>query len=402
MNTKASTYDESVILSQDEISEYLETFGDKEVYLREAVLLLPLDTVYRLLDINIRSLWEAIRDMHGGLPTSKTAMKYLSNPSANVSIKAQQKLLRLIPLPRQSTELSMAQMEKGFSVPTVTNWLGLLELSRLDPVALDYWKDKLHKLSDLSGQVIRSLPNKRDRFLAYTSSEVVGLLGCPASRQGMHDLLFDLCEEELVSSKALAHMMSADSWSTLLRLAAWFMASAQVANWEFEVSEGTQNVTHGAWAIPRWCSLTQSWSNPMQIALEKLASLAGLEKKRLGPVTYLGKLWAANDGLEPESRIRLLRNWMQLKGGRPSFHMLLDLIRVSCDLHVKQKGGLPFDAKVDYWYGACVFRFAETMAILIRDLQRSGCPSELLTSLMSVYEAEYLVARRMLGKPIEN
>ena len=38
MNAKASSHEDSVLLSQDEISEYLAAFGDKEVYLREAVL----------------------------------------------------------------------------------------------------------------------------------------------------------------------------------------------------------------------------------------------------------------------------------------------------------------------------------------------------------------------------
>lgn len=402
MNAKSSSHEDRVLLSQDEISEYLAAFGSKEVYLREAVLLLPVEKVYTLLDINLRSLWEASREIRGGLPTSKTALKYLLKSESGVSIKAQQKFIRAVPMSRQSTELSIAQMENGFTVPTVTCWLGLLELSRLNSVAMDYWKDKLYTLSELSGQVIRSLPDKRDRFFAYTSSGVVALLGCPASRQSMLDLINDLSEDELVQSRALAQLMSADSLATLLRLAAWFMADSQVANWEFEVEEGTQNVIRAIWVIPKWCASTQSWSNPMQAALEKLASLAGLTKKRPGPVTYLGKLWAAHDGMEPESRIRLLRNWVQLKGGRPSFQMLLDLIRVSYDLHIKERGELPLDATVGYWEGACIFRFAETMSIIIRDLQHARWPTELLISLMDVYETEYRTARHLLGRPIEN
>lgn len=52
MNAKTSSHEDSVLLSQDEISEYLAAFGNKEVYLREAVLLLPVEKVYALLDIN--------------------------------------------------------------------------------------------------------------------------------------------------------------------------------------------------------------------------------------------------------------------------------------------------------------------------------------------------------------
>lgn len=402
MNTKASSHEDNVLLSQDEISEYLAVFGGKEFYLREAVLLLPVEKVYALLNINLRSLWETSRQIHRGLPTSKTALKYLSQSASDISIKAQERFIRAVPIPRQSSALSITQLDEGFIVPTITSWLGLLELSRLSPVVIDYWKEKFYALSELSGRAIRSLPDKRDRFFAYTSSEVVALLGCPASRQSMLDLINDLSEDELVKSRALAQLMSADSLATLLRLAAWFMADSQVANWELEVEEGTQNVICASWAIPKWCASNQSWSNPMQAALEKLASLAGLKKKRPGPVTYLGKLWAAYDGMEAESRIRLLRNWVQLKGGRPSFQMLLDLIRVSYDLNIKIRGGLPLDATAGYWEGACIFRFAETMSIVIRDLQHEGWPTELLISLMDVYETEYLTARRLLGKPLEN
>lgn len=402
MNASSSTYEDSVLLNQDEVSEYLAEFGYKEVRLHEAVLLPPVEKVFALLDINLRSLWEAIRSIRRGLPTSKTALKYLSQPASDISIKAQHRFIRAVPMPRQSIELSRAQMEKGFTVPTITSWLGLLELSRLNPVVLDYWKDKLYALSEFSGQVIRSMPNKHDRFFAYTSSEVVELLGCPVSRQSMPGLLHDLREEELLRSRALAQLMSADRLAALLRLAAWFMADSQVANWEFEVGEGAQNVIRATWVMPKWCASTQSWSNPMEVALEKLASLAGSTKKRPGPVTYLGKLWAAHDGMEPESRIRLLRNWVQLKGGRPSFQMLQDLIRVSYDLHIKERGELSLDATAGYWESACIFRFAETMSMVIRDLQHSGWPTSLLISLMDVYETEYRTARRLLGKPIEN
>jgi len=64
MNANSSTYEDSVLLSQDELSEYLAEFGDKEVYLREAVLLLPVEKVFALLDINLRSVWEASRSIH--------------------------------------------------------------------------------------------------------------------------------------------------------------------------------------------------------------------------------------------------------------------------------------------------------------------------------------------------
>ena len=81
--------------------------------------------------------------------------------------------------------------------------------------------------------------------------------------------------------------------------------------------------------------------------------------------------------------------------------MLLDVVKLCCDLHIQDKGALPSDTKINYWEAACVFRFAETMSILIRDMQSGGWPTDLLISMVGVYETEYLVARRLMGKPIE-
>lgn len=402
MDSKVGTQERSNLLDQSEISAYLSAFGDKQVCMREALLLPSVDKVYALLDVNLRSMWEATRGLRKGLPTSKTALKHLSKEAEKCSIRAQEKFIRALPFPRQSAELTKAQIEMGFSVPTITSWLGILELGCSNPAVLNYWKHKLYALSDLSGQVIRSLPNVRDRLKAYDSSEVVAQLGCPVSRQSFSDQLAKLADDELARSKPLAQLMAADALAALLRLAAWLTAESQVASWEVEVQEGTQNVICAAWAIPNWCPTAQSWSNPMQTALEKLAALAGSTKKRPGPVTHLGKLWAAHDGMEAGSRIRLLRNWVQHKGGRPSFQMLRDLVTICFDFHIKERDDLPADVIPAYWEGACMLRFAETMSVIIRDLQRAGWPRELVTSVMDVYAIEYRTARHLMGKPIEN
>lgn len=394
---------ESVLLDQNEITEFLATYGDRDVRICDSVLLLPLEKVYVLLDVQIRALWEGMRVIRKGLPTSKTALKHLSKSPAQHLRMAQEKFIRAISIPRRSTELSKIQIESGYIVPTVTNWLGFFELACFNPTLLEYWKEKLYALSDLSGPVIRSLPKKHDRFGAYTSSEVVSALGCPASRRLLPELLAELGEnEEIERNRGLRQLLAADAYAVLLRIAAWLMAETQVSNWEMEVQEGTHNNVHAGWAIPKWCSASQSWSNPMEIAFEKLARLAGLTKNRPGPVTYLGKIWAAHDQMESASRIRLLRNWVQLKGGRPSFKMLLDLVEVCSDLHLQSRSRLPPNTEVAYWDAACVFRFAETMSLLIRDAKEEGWSTDLLTSMMGVYEEEYRTARRLMGKPIEN
>lgn len=167
---------ESVLLDQDEITEFLASYGDMEARVCDSVLLLPLDKVYALLDIQIRSLWDALREARKGLPTSKTALKHFSNDSGKFSRSAQEKFVRALPMPRRSTELSKTQMDSEYCVPTVTHWLGFLELACSNSAVLDYWEEKLYEISDLSGPVIRSLPKKSDRFRTYTSAEVVTML----------------------------------------------------------------------------------------------------------------------------------------------------------------------------------------------------------------------------------
>ncbi|RRU70012.1 hypothetical protein EGJ05_20515 [Stutzerimonas xanthomarina] len=82
--------------------------------------------------------------------------------------------------------------------------------------------------------------------------------------------------------------------------------------------------------------------------------------------------------------------------------MLHDLVTICFDFHIKERDDLPTDVIPAYWEGACMLRFAETMSVIIRDLQRAGWPRELVTSVMDVYATEYRTARDLMGKPIEN
>ncbi len=137
MDSNVGTQESSNLLDQNEISAYLSTFGDKQVCIREALLLPSVDKVYALLDVNLRSMWEATRGLRKGLPTSKTALKHLSKEAEKCSIRAQEKFIRALPFPRQSAELTKAQIEMGFSVPTITSWLGILELGCSNPAVLN-------------------------------------------------------------------------------------------------------------------------------------------------------------------------------------------------------------------------------------------------------------------------
>lgn len=395
---------DSVLSSQDEITEFLDSLGEDKVRVCDAALLIPLDKTLTLLDVQFREAWSAIREVRRGLPTFKTAQKMLSDDPANRSLSSVKKQLHVTPPPRGALQFARYQIDNGYSVSTVVHWLGFLEVAAFStPVVLEYWKEKLYQISDLSGVGIQSGSRQHDRFLIYTSAEVVEHLGCPASRNLMPDLLSEFKnDDDIASDNRVRQLMGADAFSVLLRLAAWLIAEAQIANWDWEVVENSHNVVHAGWAIPKWCELDQTWSNPMEHALEKLAKASGWSGKKQKPVTFLGKVWAAADDMPESSKIRLLRNWVQLKPGRPSFKSMQNLIRISFDLAVKARHELPADVKVDYWQGACSFRFAETMAILVRGFQKDDWPTDLIASMMSVYESEYRTARALMGKPIND
>ncbi|WP_128871871.1 hypothetical protein [Pseudomonas sp. VI4.1] len=394
---------DSVLCSQDEITEFFDSFGE-DARGCNAVLLLPLDKTLTLLGVQFREVWSASREIRRGLPTFKTAQKMLSEDPASLSLSSVKKRLHMTPLPRGALQFAKYQLGNGYSVSTVVHWLGFLEHAAFStPVVLEYWQEKLYQISDLSGVGIRSVSRHHDRYLMYTSAEVVEHLGCPASRHLMADLLSEFKnDDEIDRDKRVGQLMAADAFSVLLRLAAWLIAEAQIANWDWEVSENSHNSVHAAWAIPKWCGSAQSWSNPMEHALEKLAKASGWSGKKQKPVTYLGKVWAEAEDMPESSKIRLLRNWVQLKPSRPSFKSMQNLVRVCFDLAVKARHELPADVVVAYWQGACWFRFAETMAILVRDFQKDGWSTDLIASMMSVYESEYRTARALMGKPIND
>lgn len=391
---------DTVFLDKSQINELLDEYGYKEVHNRISVLLVPFDQVCSLMDIKMRSVWDHARKIRKELPTSKTVLKYLSDESVNIPIKNHRKFVSLVSIPRRSADLFKFQIENGYCASAATGWLGFWEMAGINSVAFNYWEKRLYEISDLSGRVIPSFLQQSEQFNAYNSSDVVVEIGCPACRQLFPDLLEKLSvDESQYSKKLLPQLIAADSFATLLRMAAWLVAESQIFNWESHVKDGTQNDVLLAWVIPKWSEASQDWTKPIETVLQKLASSAGLSKKRPGPITYLGKIWAANDGVEDASKIRLLRNWVQLKGGRPSFEMILDLIKVCTAC--QRNNGFP-SAEEANWLAAYVFRFAETMSLLIRDMQKGGWPRDLIISMLGVYEAEYQTARRLMGKPIEN
>lgn len=387
-------------LKQHELKTFLDSLGDGSVRICEPVLLISPEIVFNLLDIQLRGIWDASRERRRGLPTYKTVQKLLVPGAAKPSQPSLEKLARNLPTSRRATQFLTSELDQGRCTPALFSWLGMLELSNLSEPALDYWQGAFNELSQLGGLTLRSQKNALDWWSAYDSAKIIQMLGCPNSRQRLPGLLSELtAEADLERCPLLKAVLAADAFSALLRLAAWLMADWQVANWDLQEREGTQNWIHAAWVIPVLCSSSGVWSCPMEEALSRLAKLAGWKGKSK-PVTYLGKLWAAVDDKPESSRIRLLRNWVQLRPGRPSFELLMGLVSACMKKHAEDTGVPVEEWESDYWLSACVFRFAETLSLLLRDLRKDEYPPDLIRSLMGVYETEYRTARSLLGRPI--
>lgn len=384
-----------------ELKGFHDSLDDLQVLVVQAVLLAPPERVFDLLAIQYSNLWNSARTKRPGLPTYKTIQKLLVSPEKQSTPGTQSKLLRNLPTSARATRFMISEFEQGYATPSLYAWLGMLELGNvLSEHALDYWQDIFCELSRLSGPTLRSQSTLIDRYKAYDTSSVTRRLGCPISRDRLPGLLEELgVEADVESSTTLKMLLVADGFAALLRLAAWLMAQWQVDNWALQEREGTQNTMLADWAIPVRCPSSGIWSCPMEEALSKLAKLNGWTGKPKA-VTYLGKLWASIDNKPQSSRIRLLRNWVQLRPDRPSFEMLTRLVGICMDKHFED-AGVPLDERgPDCWLSASVFRFAETTSRLVRDWEKAGYPQDLICSITGVYRDEYRTARAVLGKPL--
>jgi len=286
----------------------------------------------------------------------------------------------------------------GLAMPAATSWCALFEKDLFySEIAANYWCTSVREIATLRGPHFSSLPLAKDRALAYETSGLPAKLGCPAARALLAEnipLWDEACDPS--DTPELKHAMACDVLATLVRLAAWIMADWQVEHWELTEQDGLENTALCVSFIPRYSSETASWSVPTKLAIDKLAEIAGWKRKQLA-VTFLGKLWGGSENAE--SKTRLLRDWLNNRGGRPSYEMVYDLVKTCRLEQARLKGHEIGNWDLDYWFHACIFRVGESLSILTQEFVDSGISPELIDSATSVYEPEYRMARAMLGRP---
>lgn len=128
--------------------------------------------------------------------------------------------------------------------------------------------------------------------------------------------------------------------------------------------------------------------------------MAGWQQKQKS-TRFLGLLWERDGMADADSHTRSLRDWVQLKNGRPEFKSLLRLSRMVAAEKLRSadadKGGMEQFA----WYQAVILRVAETLTLVRLDLSKKGYTTAELYELMSIYQQEFRTARDLLGKPIQ-
>lgn len=367
--------------------------------IRDFILLPTFEQLYSMLDISMRNVWESGRKLHPGLPVYKTVAKIFEWGDFQPRSKGvEEKLLRNLPARESAKQLDQALLAQGFCMPAASGWASLFEKNLFSSrIASEYWLNVVRELAILNGPVFRGLSPGLSRLRAYAESELLARFGCPFSRELLAVKLPQLDDTfDIESSADLEQLMACDRIAALLRVAAWAMADWQTEYWELTVQDGLENTVMCRSMIPRYSAATGTWSAPVEVAVERLAEMAGWRRKQL-PVTYLGKFWGGSDGAE--SKTRLLRNWVQLRPGRPSFAMLVDLVR-KCRIEEARLQGIEVgDWEADHWFSASIFRVAETLSRMVRGLEQMGYPPELVNSAMGVYESEYRAARGLLGRP---
>ncbi|HHH9441317.1 TPA: hypothetical protein ACP32N_003255 [Pseudomonas aeruginosa] len=375
--------------------------GKRILLLQNTVLLPPLDKVLKLLNISHRNLWDEIKRSRPGLPDFKTMAGLFEQNQAKISKGTETKLLRYLPVSPSSVAYSVELANMGFGFSGLTSWISTFENDLFEhQVAVDFWIAATKSIGKLITGSMRAAADVPARLQVYATAQITQRLGCPLALTRYESFVSSdgIGEQEQISIQH-QHLLAVDCLATLLRLGAWVLADWQALHWDSTCSPGERNQMIGLSLIPTYTD-ANGWTSPIEIALERLASVAGWQGKQTA-VTFLGKLWGGGvEGPDVASKIRLLRNWVQLRPARPSFEMLEDLVRLCRLEHARLQGLCTENDVGDVWLNASLLRVAETLSRLVFDFQNRGIAPDLIGSALGCFETEYRTAGSALGIPV--
>lgn len=391
-------------LSPEELYEHLQSLDDGEKTIRvvnNSALLPSLDAFYKLLHASREVVWNAMRADRPYLPVAKTLAKAWKTSGVPLGRNASIRLIRA----GQGAGLAKAMsylLDLDYLWPRANEWTGLFASGFFSQdVSKQFWIGFVQEAMQLNAVELHSDLGRLRQWDAYARSPTVFRFGCLAMRDVMIGRLSALSsDEEAEFDPALDRVHLVDSFAVLMRLLAWCVADLTVHLWEQVEQDGMANDVPLLELIPVFDEAAQAWSNPMQSALNRLARMSGWQQKQKA-TRFLGQLWGREGGANGvESRIRLLRNWVQQEKGRPDFKSFLGLSRVVAAEKLRSVAPDEDGAERFAWYQAVILRIAETLSLVRLDLSKRGYTTSELSELMSIYQLEYRTARDMLGKPM--
>lgn len=316
-------------LSPEELYEHLQSLDDGEKTIRvvgNTALLPSLGAVYKLLHTSREAVWDATRAERPYLPVAKTMSKAWCSPGTCLGRSASVRIMRAAQSAGLAGVLSEF-LDLDYLWPPGNEWAGLLASDFFSQdVSKKFWIAFVKEAMHLNAIELHPDLGRLRRWKVYAHSPTVNRFGCPAMREALIARLAVLSsdkEAELDPMLNRAHVV--DTLAVLMRLLAWCVADLTIELWEQVERDGMAHDIPLQELIPAFDDVAQEWSSPMQSALDRLAKMAGWQQKQKA-TRFLGQLWGREGGVDSvESRMRLLRYWVQLKKGRPDFKTFLGL-----------------------------------------------------------------------------
>ena len=390
-------------LSPEELYEHLQSMDDIEASIRvvrNSFLLPPLSNFYKLLHTSREAVWDGMRAEMPFLPVAKTISKALGSPDARLGRSASIRIMRAVQSAGIAGVLSEF-LDLDYLWPPGNEWAGLFASNFFSQdVSKKFWIGFVKEAMHLNALELHPDVGRLRQWEAYAYSSTVNRFGCPAMRKALFERLAVLSSDHAAEFDPMldrAHV--ADTFAVLMRLLAWCVADLTIEFWEQIEQDGMAHDIPLQELMPVFDEVAQEWSIPMQSALDRLATMAGWQQEQKS-TRFLGLLWERDGRADANSHIRSLRDWVQLKKGRPEFKSFLRLSRMVTAEKLRSAKADKSGMEQFAWYQAVILRVAETLSLVRLGLSRKGYSTSELSELMSIYQQEFRTARDLLGKPI--
>lgn len=367
-------------------------------------LLLPAAQIWKIINSSEAEMWQSARSQKPFLPVWKT-MEKANNLTGSSPTEAS---LRKIYRGCGHRRLFQMRLEEWVASETLwrpaIEWTGLIDSDLFQQDASKtFWLNVIDDAAELHGtHFFQKSPAEKIKI--YKKSSLVQRLGSPLVHQALTSYCYDADREPGQEHDILLeHCLLVDTMCVLVRLSAWMTADFAVTNWAMMVRDSTQNIIPFQSMLPAYDDASDQWNRPLDICLTRYSQEAGAPPD-ITTATFLGKLWSRSAGSdEHASKIRLVRNWIQEKPGRPKLSSLEEVAKALGDEKLLRSPDMPDpDASTTYFSLVLVLRLIETMSFMRRDLTRHGVSHELVSSVFQCFGEEYRLARRTLGKPLED